>query len=131
MTDLSNDWPRPIADDWRSLAACRGMDPNDFHPDKGHSVTATRAKAVCAACPVREDCLRFAMGNDICVGIYGGLAPRERGAMRPRMNVPRNQPQPINHGTEGGYSTHRRRGEDPCHACAEAARLARQRRSAS
>lgn len=127
MTDLSNDWPRPIADDWRSLAACRGMDVNDFHPDKGHSVTATRAKAVCAACPVREDCLRFAMGNDICVGIYGGLSPRERGTRRPL----RNQPQPINHGTEGGYGTHRRRGEEPCWACSEAARIARQRRSAS
>ena len=131
MTDLSNDWPRPITDDWRSLAACRGMDPNDFHPDKGHSATAARAKAVCATCDVRSECLAFAERFDIYDGIYGGLAPRERGAMRPRMNVPRNQPQPINHGTEGGYGTHRRRGEEPCWACSEAARIARQRRSAS
>ena len=124
---IGNDWPLPLSTHWRDLAACRGMDPDDFHPDKGHSRTAANAKAVCAGCPVRSECLAFALDNDICDGIYGGLSPRERGTLRPR----RNQRQPINHGTEGGYSTHRRRNEDPCPACAEAARQARRRRTAS
>ena len=130
---LGNDWPRLIATDWRSLAACRDMNPDDFHPDKGHSATAARAKAVCATCDVRSECLAFAERFDIYDGIWGGLSPRERGAMRPQRNKPRwqNQPQPINHGTEGGYSTHRRRNEDPCAACLEAARQARRRRNAS
>lgn len=127
----SHDWPLPDPTDWRTNAACRGMDPNDFHPDKGHSATAARAKAICAECPVRSDCLTFAVQNDIFDGIWGDMSPRDRGAERPQMNRPRNQPQPINHGTEGGYSTHRRRNEDACTACLEAARQARRRRTAS
>ena len=130
---IGQDWPRPVTLGWRDLAACTGMDPDLFHPDKGHSRTAARAKAVCAGCPVRTDCLAYAEANDIYDGIWGGMSPRDRGALRPQMNKPRprNQPQPINHGTEGGYSTHRRRNEDACPACLDAARHARRRRDAS
>ncbi len=38
---------------------------------------------------------------------------------------------PIKHGTEGGYVTHRYRGEEPCRACKDAwAKKARERRHA-
>lgn len=42
------------------------------------------AKAVCATCPVRADCLDFgiyqAIENDIVEGIWGGLNPQELAA---------------------------------------------------
>ena len=41
---------------------------------------------------------------------------RQHGLLR----KPGGQPQPINHGTNGGYHTHRRRGQQPCDACSQA-----------
>lgn len=38
-------------------------------------------------------------------------------------DLPRNR-LPVDHGTEGGYKAHRRRGEQPCSLCAEASRVA-------
>jgi len=35
---------------------------------------------------------------------------------------------PVNHGTEGGFYAHKRRGEDPCPVCREAERTARHAR---
>ena len=37
-----------------------------------------RAKALCAVCPVRLACLRWAMENKEQDGIWGGLTPTER-----------------------------------------------------
>ena len=62
--------------DWRAAAACLGADPDLFHP-----VTPTdeaEAKAICAWCPVRADCLAFADEHAIGHGIWGGLTEDER-----------------------------------------------------
>ena len=37
-----------------------------------------RAKAICAACPVRRDCLAFALRIGQADGIWGGLTEEER-----------------------------------------------------
>ena len=52
---------------WRELAACRGTDLNLFFPERGES--AGPARRVCAACPVREPCLDYAITNRITHGI--------------------------------------------------------------
>lgn len=68
-------------DDWRSAAACRSADPELFFPvsDFGPSlVQATEAKAICARCPVRRQCLAFALRTRQVHGIWGGLTERER-----------------------------------------------------
>src|SRR5574341_437448 len=44
--------------DWWQAGACRGMDPELFFPADGDNAGAARAKRVCAACPVRSECLR-------------------------------------------------------------------------
>ena len=47
-----------------------------------HTAGATiRAKAICAGCLVREDCLTFALDAGITEGVYGGTAGRERATM--------------------------------------------------
>ena len=61
---------------WHQHGACRGADPNLFFPERGESVK--EAKAVCARCPVRAECLDYAMENHEVVGIWGGLSARER-----------------------------------------------------
>jgi hypothetical protein len=43
---------------WHDLAACRGLDPELFYPDRGASTRG--AKACCGHCIVRECCLEYA-----------------------------------------------------------------------
>jgi WhiB family redox-sensing transcriptional regulator len=62
--------------DWHADAACSGADPDLFFPVKGSS--PTRAKAVCAGCPVVSPCLRDALGRDQQHGVWGGTTADER-----------------------------------------------------
>lgn len=65
---------------WMARAACRGADTELFFPideEKG----AGEAKAICAACPVREACLEFALQTRSVDGIYAGTTGTERKAM--------------------------------------------------
>ena len=67
--------------DWMLRAACAGTDnPDLWFPARGDS-TAT-ARAVCRRCPVRTDCLDWALTNNERFGIWGGKGERERRAMR-------------------------------------------------
>lgn len=61
-------------------AACKGIDPALFYPGRGHSVT--EAKAVCEGCPVKAECLEWALDNGEKYGIWGGLSERERRRIR-------------------------------------------------
>jgi len=74
--------PARFAARWRELAACRGAGLNLFFPERGES--AGPARRVCAACPVREPCLDYAISNRIVHGIWGGLTERERRALQSR-----------------------------------------------
>jgi len=66
--------PRP---DWFTRAACIGVDPDLFFPDRGGPVA--EAKAVCRSCPVCRDCLEFALAEPAeRFGVWGGLSERER-----------------------------------------------------
>jgi len=112
--------------DWHDNAACRELDPDAFFiehlKDDRYIRALARAKAVCRTCPVREECLDFAVRNNEPAGVWGGLSPRERRRHR-RLAGRKAQTPPqrvIAHGTIGGYTTHRRRGEDACQACLDA-----------
>ena len=71
--------------DWRDRAACRGEDPELFFPaGDGSGVTATRkARAICAGCPVKDQCLQFALASPERFGTWAGLTEGERDNMRP------------------------------------------------
>ena len=66
------------ADDraWMLEAKCLDADPEAFFHEKGGSTR--EAKRICAACPVRTECLDHALSNDERFGIWGGLSERER-----------------------------------------------------
>lgn len=70
---------------WRDLAACSGRGTEAFFPI-GHTRRSERleraAKAICATCPVRDDCLFFALETMQNDGIWGGLNEDELRALR-------------------------------------------------
>ena len=75
---------------WRSAAACRSADPDLFFPISGSGRSleqVAEAKAICARCPVRCQCLAFALRTCQAYGIWGGLTEEERVAARHRLQV--------------------------------------------
>lgn len=68
--------PQPSDEDWYSQALCPETDPDAFYPEKGGSTA--EAKKVCRGCPVRTQCLQWALDNDERFGVWGGLSDRER-----------------------------------------------------
>lgn len=78
-----NPRPNPRTDaDWRQQAACRGADTSVFFPEEDES--AAPALEICAQCPVREDCLEFALITRQDDGVWGGLTGAERRRLRRR-----------------------------------------------
>ncbi|GLY64695.1 WhiB family transcriptional regulator [Amycolatopsis taiwanensis] len=76
--------------DWRHRAACREEDPELFFPVSELGPGArqvAQAKSVCARCPVRAECLEYALENGLDHGIFGGLTEEERRQVRSRQNV--------------------------------------------
>jgi len=70
---------------WVRGALCMGADPELFFPEGAGEPalrSIARAKAVCAACPVRADCLEWALGVGEADGIWGGTTPHERRILR-------------------------------------------------
>lgn len=61
---------------WHREAACRDADPDLFFVGRGES--AAEAKAICAGCPVRPECLEDAIAHDYRFGIFGGMNRNER-----------------------------------------------------
>lgn len=68
-------------DPWEDSALCRQVDTGDlFFPERGSGAEA--AKRICHGCPVQAECLEHALKHDERYGIYGGLSPRQRRALR-------------------------------------------------
>jgi WhiB family redox-sensing transcriptional regulator len=66
---------------WHALAACRGKGTDAFFPDRGEPLDD--ARAVCAGCPVRRECLDFALeGSTHLYGVWAGTSERERRRLR-------------------------------------------------
>lgn len=76
-----------LGDDWPEQAACRG-DGTDRHwpvgeeDSEGYQRQAGEALDVCAWCPVRAECLRYALSAGEDEGIWGGTTPAERRRLR-------------------------------------------------
>ncbi len=65
---------------WQDHANCQGCDPDLFFPERGGPTA--EAKAVCAGCQVRAECIAYALDHSIKFGIWGGRSERERRHMR-------------------------------------------------
>ena len=70
---------------WREAAACFEVrDEVDFFPDNQDLGAIVRAKAVCAGCPVSDECLTWAVETNQTEGIWGGHTAKERRRLRRR-----------------------------------------------
>jgi WhiB family transcriptional regulator, redox-sensing transcriptional regulator len=73
-----------VDDLWQAKAACRGpqssvfFPPSHFERKDEKEARETRAKAICAICPVRRSCLDYALRIREPHGIWGGLNEVER-----------------------------------------------------
>jgi WhiB family transcriptional regulator, redox-sensing transcriptional regulator len=77
---------QPAADTrrrWSVHALCVTTDPEIFFPPTDN--LAAEARAICAQCPVRRNCLAYAIAADEPFGIWGGLEPQERRTLRRRL----------------------------------------------
>jgi WhiB family redox-sensing transcriptional regulator len=74
-------------EDWQAQAACRGHSaaiffaPAHFERKEARAVRERQAKAVCAECRVRKECLDYALKINEPHGIWGGLNEVERRAL--------------------------------------------------
>ncbi len=68
---------RPPA--WMADGLCAQTDPELWFPETGGSTA--EAKAVCSRCPVRPECLAFALEHRERFGVWGGASERERRRM--------------------------------------------------
>jgi WhiB family redox-sensing transcriptional regulator len=63
-------------DYWQDRAACFGIDPDVFFPFSEEE--AGPALAFCLRCPIREECLAWALKNGERYGVWGGLTEQQR-----------------------------------------------------
>jgi WhiB family redox-sensing transcriptional regulator len=75
--DVSTLTRRPI---WQRRAACRGKGCDPWFATTREAEDA--AKAVCEPCPVRRECLSYALSDRTLEGIWAGTDERERRRMR-------------------------------------------------
>ena len=61
---------------WMLDGHCRGKEPSFFFPSDG--VGVEHARKVCAGCPVKLECLEYALQYRIEHGVWGGASERER-----------------------------------------------------
>lgn len=114
-----------MSPEWMDLAACRGSNPDMFVLEaaldrRGRSVDKlAHARAICASCPVHDDCRDYAISGAVPaddVGIWAGMTRGQRLHLRRRLGL--TQPRPAPHGTRACYKRGCRRAE-----CVEANRV--------
>lgn len=76
------------ADDWTVVdwdrAACLGVDPDLFFPDRGQDTA--QAKRVCLGCSIVADCGEYALRVGESHGVWGGMSERQRRRIRSDRN---------------------------------------------
>lgn len=70
---------------WYEEAACASYPAELFFPPSDAPSAANAAKAICEGCPVREECLSFALETAQAEGVWGGMNAGERRRLRRRL----------------------------------------------
>jgi WhiB family redox-sensing transcriptional regulator len=68
--------------EWLSQGTCGQIGGDMWFPDKSDRADVAACKKVCAGCPVRRQCLEWAMETVESFGIWGGLTVLERRKLR-------------------------------------------------
>lgn len=83
-------WERDTDLGWLDDAACRGYPTDWWFVNDGrnpNTKTAKRALQICDGCPVRADCLDWALSiPHPWIGIFAGLTPQQRKHEQKRRN---------------------------------------------
>lgn len=122
----------PVPEEVLVGAACKGSWKLFFGEGRGGKASF-ESRVICASCPVKQQCLDYALPIAGLFGVWGGLDEQQRGIERrrrgyvdayhnatPRTTPVRRQVQEVAPSaacpSEAQYRLHRRRGED-CPAC--------------
>lgn len=82
--------------------ACAKVDPELFFPQEvevapnkvvSRYTNISKAKEVCASCPLALQCLEFALRN-VEIGIWGGTTESQRESLRKKHRIPLNRKPP-------------------------------------
>ena len=106
--------------EWRKDAKCLGLPVGLFFPQQqSHKEEVPREiRRLCMSCPVREECLDYALNLESNVGIWAATTPTQRAVIRKKRGIAFRKP--IEHGTYLGYAMERRRGLKTCALCKQA-----------
>ena len=74
----------PAPGPWISRAACANQPTDLFFPEDPEG--SELAKAICGGCPVRAECIGYAVAIPSLDGIWGGLTRQERYRLRHSRN---------------------------------------------
>jgi WhiB family redox-sensing transcriptional regulator len=84
------------AHSWRYDAKCKDIDTDIFYPPRDRRLykgIADKAKSICwgtgehdPECPVRKECLWYAIEMEDTHGIWGGMSHRERSHLQRKFN---------------------------------------------
>ncbi len=69
---------------WRAQARCRGVSTEVFFPARGDNLSARVAQRICRGCPVRAECLEYALAAEERFGVWGGTSEHRRRELRRR-----------------------------------------------
>lgn len=67
---------------WHADAYCAGTSDLPWIPKRGHYHGQERCAALCDVCPVRMECLTFALADPTLAGMWAGTTARVRDAAR-------------------------------------------------
>ena len=73
---------------WMRNAACQGQGFDAWFAIDEVGEDMEAARSTCAGCPVRVECLDYALDCSIRHGLWGGLSPGERAALDRRRGPP-------------------------------------------
>lgn len=68
--------------EWHQEAACRGQGPAEFV--RGPKYDYGSVRELCETCPVRMQCLEYALSDESITGLWGGTTDAERRLIRRR-----------------------------------------------
>jgi len=83
--------PDKLREPWMAAAACQGHRTNLWfpldHDPAGRLIINPTVVDLCARCPVRLDCLTYAVAHPTLEGIWAGTTPDDRRTLRSRHRI--------------------------------------------
>lgn len=73
---------------WTDTPACAGTDTEMWfvEDNKRDYSEVNLLKRICAGCPVKQQCLEYALHNSV-QGFWAGTVPRHRNRLRKKLNI--------------------------------------------